>query len=344
MPRLRVEHRRSDGPRPRAGHARRRDVQHGHAQPAPGRHEQRRVGAARRGEPADVLGDLARRARRRSPDLVGDQRSARPHVDQPRDELALRAHARPRLARGVTRRVARARGTGGARRVGSPSGLPRAAGRLRPPPAAHRRARTRLERVAGELDRRGARSRDPHHRLRPSLRDLQASHPAVPRPRSPASPAARRGAADPDHLRRQGPSRRRAGQGASAGGGQGGRRPRAPPPAGAARGLRHHGGADARGRRRRVAQHAAAAARGVRHVGHEGGVQRRAQLLDPRRLVGRDVRRRRRLGHPVRRVAGRPRGPQRSRGGQLVQPARAPGRPPLLHARRTVCRSTGCAR
>ena len=67
-------------------------------------------------------------------------------------------------------------------------------------------------------------------------------------------------------------------------------------------------------RRRRVAQHPAAPARGVRHLRHEGRVQRRAQLLDPRRLVGRDVRPRRRLGHPVGRVAGRHRGPQRPRG------------------------------
>ena len=41
--------------------------------------------------------------------------------------------------------------------------------------------------------------------------------------------------------------------------------------------------------RRRVAQQPPPAAGGVRHVGHEGGAQRRPQLLDPRRLVGRDA-------------------------------------------------------
>ena len=40
-------------------------------------------------------------------------------------------------------------------------------------------------------------------------------------------------------------------------------------------------------RLRRVAEHPPAAARGVRHERDEGGAQRRAQLLDPRRLVGR---------------------------------------------------------
>ncbi len=40
--------------------------------------------------------------------------------------------------------------------------------------------------------------------------------------------------------------------------------------------------------------------RGVRDVGHEGRAERRAQPVDPRRLVGRVVRRLQRLGHPVR--------------------------------------------
>ena len=55
------------------------------------------------------------------------------------------------------------------------------------------------------------------------------------------------------------------------------------------RGLRDDARATARAGRRRLAQHAAAAARGVGHVGDEGGAERRAQLLDPRRLVGRGV-------------------------------------------------------
>ena len=55
------------------------------------------------------------------------------------------------------------------------------------------------------------------------------------------------------------------------------------------RGLRDDARAAARAGRRRLAQHAAAAVRGVGHVGDEGGAERRAQLLDPRRLVGRGV-------------------------------------------------------
>ena len=51
----------------------------------------------------------------------------------------------------------------------------------------------------------------------------------------------------------------------------------------------------ARAGRRRLAQHAAAPARGERHQRDEGGAQRRAQLLDPRRLVGRGVLRGHRL-------------------------------------------------
>src|SRR5207244_3760026 len=53
------------------------------------------------------------------------------------------------------------------------------------------------------------------------------------------------------------------------------------------RGLRDDAGAAARPGRRCLAQHAAAAVRGLGHVGDEGGAERRAQLLDPRRLVGR---------------------------------------------------------
>ena len=51
---------------------------------------------------------------------------------------------------------------------------------------------------------------------------------------------------------------------------------------------------------RRVAEQPPPPPGGVRHVGHEGGAQRRAQPVDPRRLVARDVRRRERLGHLAR--------------------------------------------
>ena len=65
-------------------------------------------------------------------------------------------------------------------------------------------------------------------------------------------------------------------------------------------GLRHGPGARPGAGLRRVAEQPAAAAGGVRHLGHEVGAERRAQPVDPGRLVGRVVRRRERLGHPVR--------------------------------------------
>ena len=54
-------------------------------------------------------------------------------------------------------------------------------------------------------------------------------------------------------------------------------------------------------RRGHLAEHPSPAAGGVRDERHEGGPERRAELLDPRRLVGRVVRRPERLGHHVRR-------------------------------------------
>ena len=57
---------------------------------------------------------------------------------------------------------------------------------------------------------------------------------------------------------------------------------------------------------RRLAEQPAAPAGGVRHVRDEVRAQRRAQPVDPRRLVGRDVRRGERLGDPDRRRRRRP--------------------------------------
>ena len=57
--------------------------------------------------------------------------------------------------------------------------------------------------------------------------------------------------------------------------------------------------------RRRVAEQPGAPRGGQRHVGHEGRGERRPQRLDPRRLVGRGLRRHERLGHRQRRD-GRP--------------------------------------
>ena len=53
--------------------------------------------------------------------------------------------------------------------------------------------------------------------------------------------------------------------------------------------------------------------------GHEGRAQRRAEPVDPRRVVGRVVRRRERLGHPVRRRHRRQRSSRRPRGARAVR-------------------------
>ena len=55
------------------------------------------------------------------------------------------------------------------------------------------------------------------------------------------------------------------------------------------RGLRHERRPAARAGGRRLAQQPAPAAGGQRHLGREGAAQRRPELLDPRRLVGRGV-------------------------------------------------------
>ncbi len=87
----------------------------------------------------------------------------------------------------------------------------------------------------------------------------------------------------------------------------------------------------AHGRRRRVAQQPAAAVRGVRDERHEGGAQRRAQRLDPRRLVGRALRRLERLGDPLgRRRIGRSGAARRLRGRRALRPAGARDRRALL--------------
>ena len=86
-------------------------------------------------------------------------------------------------------------------------------------------------------------------------------------------------------------------------------------------------------RLRRVAEQAAPPARGVRHERDEGGPQRRPQLQHPRRLVGRGLRRRQRLGHRVGRRRPRPGPPRPARGRQPVRDPRAGDRPPLLRPR-----------
>ncbi len=100
------------------------------------------------------------------------------------------------------------------------------------------------------------------------------------------------------------------------------------------RGLRHAGRPHAGAGRRRLAEHAAAPARGLGHLRHEGGDERRAQLLDRRRLVARGLRRPERLGDRGqggrgRRRRARPRGRARA-----LPPARGADRAHLLRSRR----------
>ena len=186
--------------------------------------------------------------------------------------------------------------------------------------ALHIRARLRatgLARGQSPSERRVVRQRarpeGADDRLRPPLRDLQACDAAALAARPLAQPAVvvRAGAV---RVRRQGAPRRRSRQGTD---------PRPPPlrgrPDGAPslrvrRRLRHRARAVHVPRVRRLAEQPAAAAGSVRHERHEGRDERRAQLLDPRRLVGRVAstartagRSRRRRARPTSRAATRSR-------------------------------------
>ena len=184
--------------------------------------------------------------------------------------------------------AARARRPAAARRRGAP-----AARRARRASAATRRASTRL-------GRRGARPAGAHARLRAARADLQAAHAAAARARA-ADAASCTSTERPVQLLVAGKAHPHDGDGkrlieefgAFATGA------RRAPPRDHARRLRHGARARARRGRRRLAQHAAAPARGLRHERHEGRAQRRAQPLDPRRLVGRVLRPGLRLGDPV---------------------------------------------
>ncbi len=69
------------------------------------------------------------------------------------------------------------------------------------------------------------------------------------------------------------------------------------------RGLRHQRRPVSRAGRRRVAQHAATPPRSVRHERSESRAERRAQPVDPGRMVGRGLRRPQRFRHRARRNA-----------------------------------------
>ena len=203
----------------------------------------------------------------------------------------------------------------GRRHLGDQAGAAPAAGRRRPPPAARGRGRKRGAAPGrARLDRLRARPRRADHRLRAPRAVVQAADADAARPRAAqAAAAAPRAAGAAGDRRQVAPGRRRR-QEADPGDGAVRRRPRGPAPDRVPAQLRHRDGAAALPRLRRVAEQPAAPLRGVRHVRHEGRAQRRAQPVDPRRLVGRVVRRRQRLGDPVRRRRRRPRPARRPRG------------------------------
>ena len=108
--------------------------------------------------------------------------------------------------------------------------------------------------------------------------------------------------------------------------------------------LRHGHGRAALPRLRRLAQQPAASARGVRHVGHEGRDERRAQPVDPRRLVGRVRGRRLRLGRSRRRMPrATPASATPSRRPPSTSCSSTRWRRATTSATRTACRSSGCA-
>ena len=94
---------------------------------------------------------------------------------------------------------------------------------------------------------------------------------------------------------------------------------------------------------RRVAEQPAATAGGVRHVGDEVGAQRWAQPVDPRRLVGRALRRPQRLGDPHRRRHRRPAPARRPGGQRALRAARHPGGARVLRADRPGAAAVGGA-
>ena len=100
----------------------------------------------------------------------------------------------------------------------------------------------------------------------------------------------------------------------------------------------------ARPRLRRVAERAAPAARGERHERHEVGDQRRPAAERARRLVGRGLRRRERLGDPGR-GRRRPSGPGRARR-RRPAPSCSTTRSCRCSTSATArsCRRPGCAR
>ena len=135
-----------------------------------------------------------------------------------------------------------------------------------------------------------ARSQRAHPRFRAPLHRLQAARSAAARSRSPRAAAAATSAARCTRLAGKAHPADEAGKPMIQDWIAFARRAAPPPAGGVPRGLRHLAGAGAGPGRRRLDQHAAAAMGGLWHQRHEGAGQRRPQLFDPRRLVGRGLR------------------------------------------------------
>ncbi len=312
---------------------RQRQLQHDGVRDPRVRPHERREPPPRRGLLRDVAAPLP--GRRRAAGRLRHERRPHRELGRARDADVLRAAPRPAVGAEAARaRVLREDPRGPRRRP--VAGAPRAEGAPHPLRA---RARARAGRPPRPEPRRAAAGRGaprparPDDRIRAPVRDVQARVPHHVGPRPAARDRLRPRPAGAVHLRGKGPPRRPRGAGGRAEAVLAHPR-RVPRQARVPRGLRHRDGAGARAGLRRVAQHPAAAAGGERHVGPEGPRQRRREPQHPRRLVGRGLPRRQRLGD--RRRPDRPRheraGPRRRR---VALPAPRRGRrAALLRPRR----------
>ena len=216
----------------------------------------------------------------------------------------LSKYVSPGVGRGRGRRLGPDRRRPRRRAVAGPRAGPRGAGRLRPGAACSESLLDRgVSRQRRGLDRRGARPAVPDVGFARRFATYKRATLLLSQPDRLRSSAARRAPARPARLRRQGPPGRRPRQGddrARSSSSPGTRRSATASPSSRTTtspspGCCYQGGD--------VWLNTPAAAHGgVRHQRREGRAQRRAQLLDPRRLVGRDVRRHQRLGHLLGRV------------------------------------------
>ena len=300
-----ISHRHAHGARPLPGRGPRRAVQHGGDGPAPGRPSPTACPSLHGQTSREMFQALWPTCppRRRPIGSVTNGVHGRTWVSSEMDDL-LSKYVSPGVGRGRAGRLGPHRRRPRRRAVAGPGAGPRRPGQLRPGAPAQvpagpgrvasatrrgpTRCSTRAVLIVGFARRFATYKRatlllSQPDRLRALLLD-----------RAPAGAAG---------VRRQGPPGRRPRQGDDPPDRAVLPRPGGAPPHRLRRGLRHLRGPHAVPGQRRVAEHAPPAHGGVRHERREGRAQRRAQLLDPRRLVGRDVRRQQRLGHLLGRVA-----------------------------------------